>query len=565
MKNNSFLSFVRYMLSKTKKKINIFVLIFLSLLASLCSLISATFSKNIINNVFVGLDVNYLYAIAPTILIVYCFSSFITVAHTYLNTLISTKFANYVRLDFFDKLQKASYHYLCKLGANDLYYRIFQDTSIMVSYFFSVIVALPVRVLTVIITSFLMFHWSPELTLLALGFTIVQISFVLAFRRPVRDSVSKLRKTEQELASRINEHFKVIDSIKIFGLENQSYFEFKSKFNELNSVTLKNSMLGAFYGVVINLLNQIWIFFVLVMGARLTLANTITIGNFMGVYMLSNTLYSPLAASIETILKFQETSVSFNRYKEYYQKYNENEYTGDMPFSFQHHIEVTNLSFSYDNINYVIQNLSFDLQKNSIVLLQGESGTGKTTLAKLLARLLYPSSGMIKIDNIDICNFTNHSLRAGICFLTQTPIIINDTIINNVFINRTPNRGEFYSLMREVGLSDLVSALPDKENTLLGINGYDLSGGEKQRLSLARTLLQSPDILILDEPTSFLDEKNKQIVLGTIQRYQKSTRSLVFIISHDNIFNNISNCIITFHTDGSIRVKFVKNDECNKV
>ena len=119
--------------------------------------------------------------------------------------------------------------------------------------------------------------------------------------------------------------------------------------------------------------------------------------------------------------------------------------------------------------------------------------------------------------------------------------------------------------MREVGLSDLVSALPDKENTLLGINGYDLSGGEKQRLSLARTLLQSPDILILDEPTSFLDEKNKQIVLGTIQRYQKSTRSLVFIISHDNIFNNISNCIITFHTDGSIRVKFVKNDECNKV
>lgn len=543
---NSFRTFIKFMLNKTTKKRELVVLMFLMMLMSLFSLLTATLSKNIVNNVFISLDITFLYSTIIIIIPLYLFNSVVSILYTYLNAKFYTRFSNNVKLDFFDRLQRAPYNYLCRLGPNDAFYRLFQDTSVMTGYFYSIMITMPVSVFSVCAISFVLFRWSSVLTAYILFFTIVQISITLLFRRPVRKSFSSLRTKEQDIATDIGTHFQIIDSIKIFGLEDYSCKEFKQKYSVLNEVVKKNSVLTSLYSTIISLLNQFWLLGLIFFGAKLSSTQQLTVGTFMGIFMLSSSLYTPLSSIIETLLRFEETRVSFNRYLEYYTVYRDEEYGGNTPFIIEHRLVFSNLNFSYDYENNIISNFSFVFPKSAFVLIKGESGSGKTTFAKLLSRLLTPSSGKIIVDHNDLADFEYSSLRTGICFLTQKSVLISDTVLKNIFLSGNIDNEVFWKTIESVGLTETIKRLPQKENTLLGYKGVELSEGEKQRLSLARTLIHRPSILILDEPTSALDEKNKLLISQTLIRYQSITNCLMFVISHDSIFDGTEDFTMSF-------------------
>lgn len=523
-----------------------FTLFMLMILMSVFSLITATLSKNIINNVFISLNISYLYTIIILIVPLYLFNATVSILHAYLNAKFYTRFSNNVKLDFFDKLQRAPYSCLCRLGVNDIYYRLFQDTGIMTGYFYSLLLSTPVNLLSVCAITLLLYIWSPILTAYIVFFTFIQIGVTLLFRKPLRRSFSSLRTNEQGIAADIGMHFQIIDAIKIFGLEDYSYGEFGKKYYTLNRVAKKNSVLSSLYSTIVNLLNQFWLLGLIILGAKLSASQQLAAGTFMGIYMLSSTLYSPLSSIVETFLRFEETKVSFDRYIEYYNKYQEEEYSGDKPFAFEHKLVISNLKFYYDPNNIIIDNFSFVFPKNAFVLIKGESGAGKTTFAKIISRLLYPSSGRITIDNNNLLDFEYTSLRSGICFLTQKPILISDTVLKNIFLSESADMKRFWEIIDIVGLTATIKRLPQKENTLLGYKGVELSEGEKQRLSLARSLIQRPSILVVDEPTSSLDEENKRLIFQALANYQLSEKCLLFAISHDNGFDELADYIVNF-------------------
>lgn len=542
----SLCSFIKYMLKRTERKRELVVLFFLMLLMSLSSLITASLTKNLVNNVFTAFDMTYLHATVVFFVPLFFLNSIISILYMYLNVKYYTHFSNMVKLDFFDKLQRAPYSYLCRLGTNDIYYRLFHDTSIMTSYFYSIIISSPVNLLSICAITLVLYKWSSTLTVYILLFTVVQLAITLMFRRPVRRSFSSLRSNEQLISTSLGMHFQIIDSIKIFGLEDYSHKEFQKNFHTLNNAVKKNNILTSMYSTIVSLINQFWVLGLVVFGAKLSSNQHLTVGSFMGIFMLSNSLYAPLSSFVETLLKFEETNVSFNRYLEYYNKYRIEEYSGNKPFEFEHKLTLFNLTFSYDQNNILIHNLTFSFPKSAFVLVKGESGSGKTTFAKLLSRLLYPSSGKITIDNNDLLDFEYNSLRAGICFLTQKPILISDTVLKNVFLSKKVDRVRFWKIMDDVGLTETIKRLPEKENSLLGYKGVEFSEGEKQRLSLARTLIQRPAILIVDEPTSALDEKNKCIISQTLADYQFTTNCLLFVISHDIVFDDMADYVMDF-------------------
>lgn len=182
-------------------------------------------------------------------------------------------------------------------------------------------------------------------------------------------------------------------------------------------------------------------------------------------------------------------------------------------------IELKGVGFSYGD-KKVLEDITFTLPKNTSLALVGESGSGKTTLASLIAGLLLPDSGSLEIDGIPINELQRASYQRLVGYVSQDPVIFNDTLYNNVTFwaeKTSENLERFWRAIRQASLEEYVSGLAEKEETLLGNNGINLSGGQKQRVSIARELYRDVQILILDEATSALDSETEKVIQKSIE------------------------------------------------
>ena len=201
--------------------------------------------------------------------------------------------------------------------------------------------------------------------------------------------------------------------------------------------------------------------------------------------------------------------------------------------SFQHHIVLKDLDFGYDVSDGVLKQINLTIHKNETVAFVGESGSGKTTLVNLVSGLLKPNSGAVLIDGIGNQELNVASFQSRIGYISQDPVMFNDTIFNNVTFWAEPteaNQSRFWESISKAALNDFIGTLPAREQTLLGNNGINLSGGQKQRISIARELYKDIDILILDEATSALDSETEREIQQNIDAL-KGTYTIL-IIAH---------------------------------
>lgn len=200
------------------------------------------------------------------------------------------------------------------------------------------------------------------------------------------------------------------------------------------------------------------------------------------------------------------------------------------------------VSFAYDAKRPIIKNISFTIKSGQKVAVVGESGSGKSTLVKLLFRFYDCDSGKITIDGQNIRQVTQHSLRKNIGIVPQDTVLFNDTLFANVHYGE-PNADseKVHHAFKMAHLSDFVARLPDGIDTIVGERGLKLSGGEKQRVAIARTILKNPRILVFDEATSSLDSQSEQAILTAIKEVAEHRTSLVIahrlstIVDADNI------------------------------
>lgn len=201
-----------------------------------------------------------------------------------------------------------------------------------------------------------------------------------------------------------------------------------------------------------------------------------------------------------------------------------------------------NISFAYNDKRSIIKNLSFTIKSGQKVAVVGESGSGKSTLVKLLFRFYDCGNGSINIDGQNICDVSQHSLRSHIGIVPQDTVLFNDTLFANVqYGNPDADKSAVINAFDMAHLSDFVKRLPDGIDTVVGERGLKLSGGEKQRVAIARTILKNPRILVFDEATSSLDSQSEQAILSAIKEVAEHRTSLVIahrlstIVDADNI------------------------------
>jgi subfamily B ATP-binding cassette protein MsbA len=203
------------------------------------------------------------------------------------------------------------------------------------------------------------------------------------------------------------------------------------------------------------------------------------------------------------------------------------------------------INFSYENSN-AINSVDFEILKNSTVAVVGESGSGKTTLVNLIAGLLTVEKGSLLVDNLEIKSFDMPTYQTRIGYITQEPVIFNDSIFNNVTFWDNPsdeNILRFETALRTASILDFVESQPDGRNSILGSNGVNISGGQKQRISIARELYKNIDILILDEATSSLDSKTEYEIQENLNAL-KGKRTVIIVAHRLSTIKNADNIIL---------------------
>lgn len=210
------------------------------------------------------------------------------------------------------------------------------------------------------------------------------------------------------------------------------------------------------------------------------------------------------------------------------------EQNGNSPLSsFQQAISLENVSFGYQPGDWILRDLKLSLHRNETLALVGESGSGKTTLMNLLSGLLQPSQGQVRVDGLDMAQLDLPSFQSRIGYITQEPVIFDDTVFNNVsfWAEKTPeNLKRCWAALEQASIADFVREQPDLEDSRLGNNGINLSGGQKQRISIARELYKEVDFLFMDEATSALDSETERTIQENID--QLKGQYTILIIAH---------------------------------
>lgn len=397
-------------------------------------------------------------------------------------------------------------------------------------------------------------------TMLFLSWQITVVSLILlpAFLIPTKWVGRKLQSLTRDafelnaqMSSTMTERFNVSGAmlVSLYGqADNENEF-FRSRARRVADIGISMAMLNRLFFIALTSVAAIATAFAYGIGGHLALNGTVTVGTLLAITALLARLYGPLTALSNLRIDVMTALVSFERVFEVLDlqpmvsnKNGAQELAKKIPS-----IEFKNVSFSYprpDQISLaslesaakeefiesgeVLKNVSFTVPAGSFTAIVGPSGAGKTTISTLVPRLYDVSSGSIQIDGIDVKDLTLESLRSSIGVVTQDAHLFHESIAENLrYAKHDATEEEMEQACRSAQIWELVQSLPNKFDTLVGERGHRLSGGEKQRLAIARLLLKSPSVVILDEATAHLDSENEALVQKALKSALRDRTSIV--------------------------------------
>jgi len=330
----------------------------------------------------------------------------------------------------------------------------------------------------------------------------------------------------------ISDIFTNIDSVKYFGKERQ----IENKYSRIGRKTSDIfrwhwnhfRILSAGHSAILMIGTLLLILFPVMK----LLKGQMTVGEMVFIYAVFGNLIHPLFSFDHGLRQFYKAMADFESLFKYHKIENDIKDAPDSKnLEIKHgEIEFKDVSFKYKK-RYVLKKFSLKIPKNKKVAFVGSSGAGKSTIVRLLYRLFDLTDGELLIDGINIKDVKQESLRGSLSIVPQECVLFDDTLYNNIsFSNKKASRKEVLKAMKFAQLDKTVRELPEKENTLVGERGVKLSGGEKQRVSIARAILADKKILVLDEATSALDSETEHEIQRDLEKLMQGRTSI--IIAH---------------------------------
>ncbi len=435
-----------------------------------------------------------------------------------------------LRMQVFKNLQHAPLEFFEETSSGEISYRLLQDAAVVESSWISVLITLPLQFI-LLISGIFMALWYFKLALFVFLILGLQVFVIIKFHKPLHYYYQRVKVKEQEVMGFTVEHFQKIQLIRSLSTEKKEQIRFHKKFHELVKVAIRGFMLTKFSSATVIAVNNLWVFGILWYGGTQVIEGKMTLGTLAAFLLFTNILYQPISTLTNFILSFQDIRASLNRLLEYL---NVKPKCLESPKAVEYtpkegRITLKNVLFSY-NSRPVLNNINLEIPPNSIFALVGRSGAGKTTLCRLLVRFYDPNQGVILLDNKDIKDITNRSLRRSVLLMLQSDYVFTSTIWDNItYGSERVTKEEVYRAAQAAGL-DFIDILPAGYETKIGEGGIKLSAGEAQRIALARVFLLAPKVLILDEPTAFIDCETEEKIKNSLMRLKK--RCTIILIAH---------------------------------
>lgn len=388
--------------------------------------------------------------------------------------------------------------------------------------------------LFIIIYIVVLFFYSTSLTWIVIG-SIPVFAALSAIVTPLfKKRLDEKFNTGAETQSFLVETITGVQTVKSFSLEKK----FEENWGDLQSdyvkASYKTSMVSATAGTTGQFIQKVFDLLILFFGAKAVMNGNFTVGQLVAFRMLASRVSGPVLRLVQLWQEYQQASLSVKRIGDIFNSPTEPvpQTQTSSPIRLEGNILFDKVHFRYNiGASKVMKGMSFGIQANTVVGIVGRSGSGKSTVAKLIQRLYIPEAGKITIDKMDISMMNPEVLRAQIGVVLQENFMFNGSVRNNIAI-RMPNASteQIVASAKIAGAHDFIMELPNGYDTIIGEKGVGLSGGQKQRIAIARAIITNPRILIFDEATSALDYESESIIQNNLKQICKGRT--VLIIAH---------------------------------
>lgn len=452
---------------------------------------------------------------------------------TYLNASVGEKITRDIKHDLYKKMLLQDSVFFDKQKSGDIINKFNIHADNASAGLLSKMKMLVSRIFSSISLVCVLIYNSPQLSLIAviiLGVAFLPLSKI---RKKIRDITKSVTNGLAGLVTEYNESYSGNKTVAAYNLQNYQEKKFLTSLNQLTSKKIKLSQKTAWISPMMHVIVSVGIGLSIAYGSYKISLGHMTSGNFVSFLTALILLYNPVKSMGNNVKEFQLSMVAvehvlktLNIKPSIANKKNAIKLLG-----FKERIELEHVNFGYKKKQTILSDISLTINKGETVALVGGSGGGKTTIANIILRFYDIASGSVKIDGIDIREYTLDSLRKNISVVFQDNFLFNGTIKDNIMLGRKNATIQDVQKAAEMAcLNEFLGSLPDGLDTYIGERGVLLSGGQKQRVAIARAFLKDAPIVILDEATSALDNKSEEVVQKALENLMQD--KTVIVIAH---------------------------------
>ncbi len=510
---------VRLMQMAKEQKTGIIVAVLLTVLQSLFTALQPYLYKIIIDEVIIAQQFQWL-AVACGILLAWLLlQAFLGFYNSYLAAIIAQGVILKLRQYVYEHLTRLKLRFFDKTPVGTAVTRSISDIQTITDLFASGVITILGDIIQIVAILACMFYINVKLTLLTITVVPLLIYSANVFRKGIRDTFQEVRNQVSNLNAFLQERITGMQIVQLFNQQKREYQKFQNINKKHRDANIRSVLYYSVFFPVVEILVALSFAIIISYGSLLMFESKLKLGEVTAFIMFVNLFFRPIRAIADRFNNIQMGIVAAERIFELLDDTDNIEPSGTLIApNLKGHIEFNNVWFAYNDNEWIIKDLSFEVQPGKSLALVGATGSGKTSIANLITQLYQHQQGIIKIDGNDIRDYDIASLRHRIAFVLQDVFLFSGTIHSNLTLkNEAIDFAKIKETAQKMGAFDFIDALPGGFEYHVQERGLSLSQGQRQLISFIRAIAADPDIIVLDEATSAIDSQTEHLIQKAIE------------------------------------------------